>query len=104
MNDAALQYVQKKDGWALGTGASIVIVDKGAVGGLSTPTARDDISAFIFSQEGLMAGLGIQGSKVTKINTWEGFDGIAAGCLFSSASDRLLSWVAPALRWLGSSD
>jgi lipid-binding SYLF domain-containing protein len=44
-----------------------VIVDEGAAGALSTSTARDDVYAFIFSQTGLMAGLGLQGSKITKI-------------------------------------
>jgi lipid-binding SYLF domain-containing protein len=37
-------------------------------GGLSTSTVRDDIYAFIFDQKGLMAGLGLQGSKITRIN------------------------------------
>lgn len=67
MNDAALQYLDKSDGWELGTGPSIVVVDQGAAAGLSTSTARDDVYAFIFSQTGLMAGLGLQGSKITKI-------------------------------------
>jgi len=67
MNDAALQYLNKSDGWELGTGPSIVVVDAGVAGGLSTSTARDDIYAFIFDQKGLMAGLGLQGSKITKI-------------------------------------
>lgn len=67
MNDAALQYLDKSDGWELGTGPSIVVVDQGAAGGLSTSTAREDVYAFIFSQTGLMAGLGLQGSKITKI-------------------------------------
>jgi lipid-binding SYLF domain-containing protein len=67
MNDAALQYLDKSDGWELGTGPSIVVVDEGVAGGLSTSTARDDVYAFIFSQTGLMAGLGLQGSKITKI-------------------------------------
>ena len=30
--------------------------------------AGEDIYAFCFSQKGLMAGLGLQGSKITKIN------------------------------------
>ena len=68
MNDAALQYLNKSDGWELGTGPSIVVVDQGAAGGLSTSTAREDVYAFIFSQTGLMAGLGLQGSKITKID------------------------------------
>ena len=67
MNDAALQYLDKSDGWELGTGPSIVVLDQGAAGSLSTSTAREDVYAFIFNQEGLMAGLGLQGSKITKI-------------------------------------
>jgi lipid-binding SYLF domain-containing protein len=67
MNDAALQYLDKSDGWELGTGPSIVVVDQGAAGGLSTSTARDDVYAFIFDQKGLMGGLGLQGTKITKI-------------------------------------
>ena len=67
MNDAALQYLDKSDGWELGTGPSIVVLDQGAAGGLSTSTARDDVYAFIFDQKGLMGGLGLQGTKITKI-------------------------------------
>ena len=67
MNDAALKYLDKSGGWEIGTGPSVVIVDQGMAGGLSTSTARDDIYAFIFDQKGLMAGLGLQGSKITKI-------------------------------------
>jgi lipid-binding SYLF domain-containing protein len=68
MNEEALKYLDKSDGWELGSGPSIVVVDKGAAGSLSTTTARSDVYAFFFSQKGLMAGLGLQGSKITKIN------------------------------------
>ena len=67
MNDAALKYLDKSDGWELGTGPSIVVLDQGAAAGLSTSTARDDVYALIFSQTGLMGGLGLQGTKITKI-------------------------------------
>jgi lipid-binding SYLF domain-containing protein len=67
MNDAAIRYLDKSDGWEVGTGPSIVVVDKGAAGGFSTTNLRDDVYAFIFSQKGLMAGLGLQGTKITKI-------------------------------------
>lgn len=67
MTDSAREYLDRSDGWELGTGPSIVIVDEGAAGGLSTTTAKADVYAFIFSQKGLMAGLGLQGTKVTKI-------------------------------------
>ena len=34
---------------------------------LTTTTAKDDIYAFIFSQKGLMAGIGLQGNKITRL-------------------------------------
>jgi lipid-binding SYLF domain-containing protein len=34
----------------------------------TTTTMDKDVYAFIFGQKGLMAGLGIQGNKITKIN------------------------------------
>jgi lipid-binding SYLF domain-containing protein len=68
MTDNALQYLHKSDGWELGVGPSIVIVDKGKAKSLTTTTLQDDVYAFIFDQRGLMAGLGLQGSKITKID------------------------------------
>jgi lipid-binding SYLF domain-containing protein len=67
MNDKAIEYLEKSDGWELGVGPSIVIVDKGKAKSLTTLTLKDDVYAFIFDQKGLMAGLGIQGSKITKL-------------------------------------
>ncbi|MEI6154751.1 MAG: lipid-binding SYLF domain-containing protein [Deltaproteobacteria bacterium] len=67
MTDEAVKYINRSDGWELGTGPSIVILDSGAAGGISTTTAKSDVYAFIFDQQGLMAGLGLQGTKVTKI-------------------------------------
>ncbi len=66
MNASALKYLDKSKGWEVGTGPSIVIMDKGAAGGITTTTGKDDIYAFVFKQEGLMAGLGLQGTKITK--------------------------------------
>ncbi len=68
MTDSVLAYLDKSGGWELGTGPSIVVVDLGAATGISTTTAKSDIYAFFFDQKGLMAGLGLQGTKVTKIN------------------------------------
>jgi len=68
MTDEAFQYLQKSSGWEIGVSPSIVVVDKGAAKSLTTSTAKDDIYAFFFGQKGLMAGLGLQGSKITKID------------------------------------
>jgi lipid-binding SYLF domain-containing protein len=68
MNKEAIKYVDQSDGWELGVGPSIVVVDDGFARTLTTTTAQEGIYAFIFDQKGLMAGLGLQGSKIMKIN------------------------------------
>ena len=67
MTASAREYLDRSDGWELGTGPSIVILDEGAAGGISTTTAKSDVYAFFFDQKGLMAGLGLQGTKITKM-------------------------------------
>ncbi len=67
MNESALDYIKKSSGWEVGVGPSFVVVDEGIARSLSTTTAKDDIYVFFFDQKGLMAGLGIQGSKISKI-------------------------------------
>ncbi len=67
MNDSAREYLDRSDGWELGVGPNIVIGDAGAATSRTTTTAQADVYAFFFDQKGLMAGLGIQGNKITKI-------------------------------------
>ena len=67
MTDKALSYLKSSSGWEIGVGPSVVVVDKGVAKSLTTTTAKDDVYVFFFDQEGLMAGLGIQGSKITQI-------------------------------------
>jgi lipid-binding SYLF domain-containing protein len=67
MTESALEYLKKSSGWEIGVGPSVVVVDEGAARSLTTTTAKDDIYAFFFNQKGLMAGIGIQGSKITQI-------------------------------------
>ncbi len=67
LSDAAVEYLQNSSGWEIGTGPSVVVVDKGLASALTTTSAKDDVYAFFFDQEGLMLGLGLQGTKITKI-------------------------------------
>jgi len=67
MDNASLAYLDKSDGWEIGVGPSIVIVDEGMGKTMTTTTVKKGVYAFIFSQKGLMAGLGIQGTKITRI-------------------------------------
>jgi lipid-binding SYLF domain-containing protein len=68
MNNDALEYLNKSGGWDIGAGPSVVVVDKGMGKSITGTTLTHDVYAFIFNQKGLMGGLGIQGSKITKID------------------------------------
>lgn len=63
-----LDYLETSDGWEIGAGPTIVAGDSGASGSLSTTTAKKGVQTFFFNQSGLMAGLSIEGAKITKIN------------------------------------
>ena len=65
MSDSSLQYLSNSDGWEIGVGPSVVVVDAGMAKSLTTTTAKSDIYAFFFDQKGLMAGMGLQGTKIT---------------------------------------
>jgi lipid-binding SYLF domain-containing protein len=67
MNDKALNYLNKSDGWAIGSGPSVVVIDKGKAMSTTSTTLKEDVYAFPFGQKGLMAGLGLEGSKITPI-------------------------------------
>jgi lipid-binding SYLF domain-containing protein len=68
MNAGALSYLNSSDGWELGVGPSIVVVDQGMGKSITSTTLTQDVYAFIFNQKGLMGGLGVQGSKITRIS------------------------------------
>ena len=44
-----------------------MLVNEGVAQNLSTTSLKDDAYAFIFNQKGLMAGISIEGTKVTKL-------------------------------------
>jgi lipid-binding SYLF domain-containing protein len=68
MNDKSVKDLDNAQGFEVGVGPSVVVMDEGMAKSTTTTTIKDDIYAFIFSQKGLMAGLGVQGNKITRIN------------------------------------
>jgi lipid-binding SYLF domain-containing protein len=68
MTDKAVKYVEDTKGWEIGVGPTVVVVDEGVAKNLSTSALKDDAYAFIFSQQGLMAGISIEGTKISRIN------------------------------------
>ena len=67
MNDDALAELNKTDGWAVGASPSLVVADEGFMKTTNTSTLAKNVYAVPFSQKGLMAGSGLEGSKITKI-------------------------------------
>jgi len=67
MHEQALSALTEMDGFEVGVGPSVVVVDQGMGKSATSITTKDDIYAFIFSQKGLMAGVGLQGNKITKL-------------------------------------
>ena len=67
MNAKALDQLGSSQGFEVGVGPSLVVVDEGMAKTTTTKTLKDDIYAFVFGQKGLMGGLGLQGNKIAKI-------------------------------------
>ena len=64
MTASALSYLNQSGG----VGPSIVAIDQGFAKTFTTSTIQSDIYSFVFDQKGLTGGIGVQGSKITKIN------------------------------------
>ena len=68
MDNDAIRNVNRSGGWDIGGSPSLVIVDRGMATSLNTTNINSGTFAFFFDQRGLMAGIGLQGSKITRIN------------------------------------
>jgi lipid-binding SYLF domain-containing protein len=68
MDNEAVRNVDRSGGWEIGSSPSLVVVDKGMATSLTTATINKGTYAFFFNQRGLMGGLGLQGSKITRIH------------------------------------
>ncbi|MFZ0695219.1 MAG: lipid-binding SYLF domain-containing protein [Alphaproteobacteria bacterium] len=68
MTNKAVSYIHRSHGWEIGVGPTVVIVNEGVAKNLSTSTLKDDAYAFIFDQQGLMVGVSIEGTKISRIS------------------------------------
>lgn len=68
MTRGAVEYLNRSEGLSVGTGPSVALIDQGAGADMSSTTLRSDIYAFVYGQRGLMAGIGVQGQKITKLS------------------------------------
>ena len=68
MTDSAITELTSGTGMSVGVGPSVVVVDAGMARSMTTTTLKSDVYAFIFGQEGLMAGMGVQGQRIVKFD------------------------------------
>jgi lipid-binding SYLF domain-containing protein len=69
MSNKAVKYLRETKGWEIGIGPTVVVLDEGVAKNLTSSTLKDDAYAFIFDQQGLMASLSIEGTKISHIQT-----------------------------------
>jgi lipid-binding SYLF domain-containing protein len=68
MTDDALKRFQDSRGWTTGVDASVTLLTAGANAGVSTNTVQQPVIGYVLSNQGLMAGLTIDGTRITRIN------------------------------------
>ena len=63
----ALKQFRDSDGWKAGVDGNVTLIDVGASGTIDTATLKKPIVAFMVGQKGLMAGISLDGSKITRL-------------------------------------
>jgi lipid-binding SYLF domain-containing protein len=68
MNEAAFQALNAQEGFQIGAGPSVVVLDQGMSKTITSSSLTSDVYAFVFGQQGLMGGVGLEGTKITRLN------------------------------------
>jgi lipid-binding SYLF domain-containing protein len=68
LSDSAITTLTSGAGLSVGSGPSVVVVDAGMAKSLTTTTMKSDVYAFLYGQQGLMAGVGLQGQRIVKFD------------------------------------
>lgn len=67
MNQEALDRFLQSQGWAAGADATVAVVKVGANGNIDTSTAASPVEAFVLTNAGLMAGISLEGTKISRL-------------------------------------
>lgn len=68
MTQGALERFMHSSGWSAGADATVALVKMGANGKVDTSTAVNPIEAFVLTNTGLMAGVSLEGAKVSRLD------------------------------------
>jgi lipid-binding SYLF domain-containing protein len=68
MTKDALANFQNSRGWTVGADASVTLLTVGASAQMTSATAQQPVIGYVLSNRGLMAGVSIDGARVTTLN------------------------------------
>ncbi len=68
LDEDALQKFRDSKGWEAGVDGSVAVAKWGAGKDINSQNFKDPIVGFVFSNKGLMAGISLEGSKITRID------------------------------------
>lgn len=66
MDAGSLKKFEDSNGWKAGADGSVTLINVGAAAKVDLTTLKEPILGFVVGQSGLMAGVSIDGSKITK--------------------------------------
>jgi lipid-binding SYLF domain-containing protein len=68
MTDDALRQFQNSSGWTVGADASVTLISVGASAQVTTATAQQPVIGYVLSNRGLMAGISLDGARITRLD------------------------------------
>lgn len=68
LDAGALENFRKSSGWKVGADGTVTLIDTGASSSIDSATLKKPIVGFIVGQKGLMAGISLDGSKITQLD------------------------------------
>ena len=68
MTDEALRNFRNSSGWTAGADASVTMISVGASAQVTTATAQQPVIGFVLSNRGLMAGISLNGARITQLD------------------------------------
>lgn len=68
MTPQSLDYLRRSKGFEVGADANVAVVNQGVAVDANSTTLQQPIVAFVFGQQGLMAGATVEGSKISRIH------------------------------------
>ncbi len=67
MTEDAMRNFENSRGWTAGVDASVTVLTVGASAQMTTATAQQPVIGYVLSNSGLMAGVSVDGARITRL-------------------------------------